>query len=703
MLQTPATRCLENVFRFYRLLMKSELVTAQHLANKAIIYVRQSTPHQTLTNQESLELQYALKKKAIELGWSSGAVEIIDTDLGLTGATTEHRTGFKEILTQVALGQIGIILSYDVTRLSRNCSDWYPLLDLCGYRHCLIADRDGVYDPGTVNGRLLLGLKGQLAEVELNTLRARLTAGLLNKAQRGDLALQLPIGLVRNSQGQVQKEPNLEIQARIQLIFDTFLRVRSASKTLRYLNEQELCLPRYARFRELHWRKPTVSAIITTLKNPVYAGACAYGRTQVIRKGPSIADKSIKHRAQPEWKILVQDKYPAYIDWDTFEKIQTMLKDNYAEYNRNKTRGVPRPGEALLQGIVYCGECGHKMGVQYKSGTRYICNYLRRQYGSPVCQSIPGNPIDTRVVELFFQAISPIELDAYTQAMTQQTETDRAIQKAHEQQLKRLRYQAKLAERQFNQVDPDNLVASELEKRWESALQELKQAQASFDKKKASTNLDSIPEELKSAFLNIGKNLPTVWDKTLLQQQKKAFLRCLIEKVVIHRREREKIHTRLVWKGGETTTLDIPVTVGSFSCVSAAKAMEEKIIELSKAGRNDQEIVEVLASNGFRSPRGLKLLESTVKNIRLKHRLFLKKSQSHPRCIQGFLTVAQVAHKIGVSTHWIYDRIHNATIKVALTHLAQYKNGLYLFPDTQQTIQMFKNLKSGRFQNLYFL
>lgn len=243
--------------------MISELVTKQHLTNKAIIYVRQSTAHQTLTNQESLELQYALKQRAMELGWPSDNIKIIDSNLGLSGSAAEHREGFKDVLAQVALNQVGIILSYDVTRLSRNCSDWYPLLDLCGYRNCLIADREGVYDPGTMNGRLLLGLKEQLAEVELSTIRARLTAGLLNKAQQGDLALQLPVGLVRDSYNTVQKDPNLEIQTRITLIFDTFLRVRSASQTLRYFNEQELSLPRYDRFRELHWKKPTIAAIVT--------------------------------------------------------------------------------------------------------------------------------------------------------------------------------------------------------------------------------------------------------------------------------------------------------------------------------------------------------------------------------------------------------------------------------------------------------
>ena len=576
--------------------MTSELVTAQHLANRAIIYIRQSTAHQTLTNQESLELQYALKQRAIELGWHPDNITIVDSDLGLSGSAADHREGFQEILTQVALNQVSIILSYDVTRLSRNCSDWYPLLDLCGYRHCLIADRDGVYDPGTINGRLLLGLKGQLAEVELSTIRARLTAGLLNKAQRGDLALQLPVGLVRDPHNIVHKDPNLEIQTRIMLIFDTFLRVKSASQTLIYFNKQDLHLPRYDRFREVHWKKPTVAAITSTLRNPAYAGAFAYGRTRTIRKGPSPKDKSLKKLLQQEWKVLVQDKYPAYISWETFEKIQTMLKENYAEYNRNKTRGVPRPGAALLHGIVYCGECGHKLCVQYKLGTYYICNALRQQYASPLCQRMPGDPIDTEVVKAFFQAISPLELDSYTQSIALQTEVEKATQKAHQQQLERLRYQVKLAERQFNQVDPDNrLVALELERRWEKTLRELRQAEESFSKRKTEALIGPLPEDLKLSFLDIGKNLPEIWSKDILsQQQKKSFLRCLIDKVVIHRSERDIVQTRIVWKGGATTTIMIPVAVGSLSQLSFAHEMEEKIIELSQAGKIDKEIAEYL-------------------------------------------------------------------------------------------------------------
>jgi DNA invertase Pin-like site-specific DNA recombinase len=274
---------------------------------------------------------------------------------------------------------VGIILSFDVTRLTRNCSDWYPLLDLCGYRGCLIGDRDGIYDPGSANGRLLLGLKGPLSELELHTIRARLTAGLLNKAQRGELALTLPVGLVRDPGGVVHKNPNLEVQHRLELVFSTFLTVRSASQVLRVFNDQGLTLPRRDRFGAVVWRKPTVAAILSILKHPAYAGAFTYGRTRTVRTGPGPRHARPQKLPLEDWKIRVNDRYPAYISWATYEQIQALLKDNYAEYDRNKTRGVPRPGKALLHGLVYCGECGHKLVVQYKTGTRYLCNSLRQQ------------------------------------------------------------------------------------------------------------------------------------------------------------------------------------------------------------------------------------------------------------------------------------------------------------------------------------
>lgn len=679
----------------------SERITPAHLERKALIYIRQSTPHQVLTNQESLRLQYALRQRAAEWGWQTEDIDVIDTDLGQSGAAAQHREGFKEVVSRVTLGEVGIILSSEVTRLSRNCSDWYPLLDICGYRRCLIADRDGIYDPASPNGRLLLGLKGQLSELELHTIRARMTAGLLNKAERGELALTLPVGLVRTETGQVVKDPNREVQARLELVFRTFLRVKSASKVLRTFKEQALQLPRSGRFGDLVWKKPSVAAILSILKNPAYAGTFVYGRSRTTRDASGKA--VVKQLPFGEWKIVVQDKYPAYISWETFERIQAMLRDNYAEYDRNKSRGVPRPGAVMLHGIVYCGECGHKMVVQYEKRNTYLCNYLRQQYLAPVCQDIPADTIDAQVVAAFLQALSPVELDAYEQTWRAQQEKVDQIQQAQEQQLKRLRYETDLAQRRYEQVDPDNrLVAAELESRWETALVAAKRAQERFVRQQNQLeNPPRLPPELKAAFTDLGRKLPEIWEQPILTTlHKKTLLRCLIDKVVIHRRRRgETVHTRIVWKGGEVTTLQIPITVGSFADLAGAEEMEQIILERSKQGQSDEEIAEHLTALGHRSPmRPDRVLPSTVKTVRLKHRIFQIRSQSHPRRVPGYLTLPQVAKAVDVTPHWIYDRINNGRIQV----VKDTKTGLYLFPDKPETLERFNQLKEGKLKNLRF-
>ena len=457
----------------------SELISPIHLKRKAIIYIRQSSPHQVINNKESLNLQYSLKQRAIDLGWKEEQIDIVDDDLGVTGSSVVLREGFKNMIAEVTLDKVGIILSYDVTRLSRNCTDWYQLLDLCAFKNCLIADRDSIYDPSDVNGRMLLGFKGQLSEMELFTIRSRLTAGLLNKAKRGELALRLPVGLIRTEQGKVLKDPNRDLQDRIELVFSIFLKLGSASKVLRFFNSNNLLLPRADFVKGIIWKKPSIASILSMLKNPAYSGAFVYGKSNYCKKELDGKRKS-KKLSMDEWKIVVKDKYPRYIDWDTFTKIQNILKDNHAEYNRNKTRGVPRCGKALLHGIVYCGECGHKMLVQYKTGTRYLCNSLRQQYGVPVCQFIPADPVDNYTVESFFKALSPVDVDLYAKALANKADLDKKISKTHIQQIQRLSYEAQIAEKRYRKVDPDNrLVADELETQWEDALAKLKDL--SFD------------------------------------------------------------------------------------------------------------------------------------------------------------------------------------------------------------------------------
>ncbi len=675
----------------------SDLIQARHLDRRAVIYVRQSSTNQVIHNQESQRLQYALTQRAENLGWHTQDIEVIDVDLGHTAATTEGRLGFQELVAQIALEEVGILIAYDATRLARNCSHWYQLLDLCGRTNCLIADRDGVYDPTSINGRLLLGLKGQISELELHTIRARLTAGILSKAERGELALTLPTGLVRLETGQVVKHPDLEVQQRIALIFETLLQQRSLAQTVRWLIEQSLNIPRHDSQGDIHWKRPKVSAIGSLVKNPAYAGAFAYGRTR-FEPSKTSGKKQGKAVSIDQWRYCVKDKYPAYISWETYETIQNMLQDNLAEYDRNKTRGVPREGKALLHGILYCGACGHKMCVQYKGGTQYLCNHLRQQTGAPVCQRIPADRIDDQVVLWFFEALSVAEIDAASGALHQVDREQEKVLSAHRQQVERLRYQTRLAERQFLKSDPDNrLVTGELERRWEDALRELKSAEQSLENIEQHAPTYALPTELVETLKDIGPHLPELWNEALLKDsQKKSLLRSLVDKVVIHRTAPDRVSTRVVWRGGAATSGEVRVSVGSFHLLSEAKEMEAQIVSLAREGHTDEAIAQQLTGQGYRSPQAAEVLTSTVRTIRLAHRILRVVHQSHPRRVPGFLTVTQLAEQLEISKYWIYDCIHNGTIQIE----KDPNKGSYLFPDQKETIKQFRQLIAGKIQQL---
>lgn len=660
----------------------SELVQSRHLNRRATIYVRQSSPNQVTTNKESQRMQYALRDRAATLGWHAHDIQVIDTDLGRSAATIDGREGYQVLIAQIALGKVGILLAFDATRLARNCTHWYQLLDLCGHHDCLIADRDGVYDPTSINGRLLLGLKGQISELELHTIRARLTAGILSKAERGELELTLPTGLVRTD-SVVTKHPNIEVQQRIDLIYATFWQQKSVAQTVRWFIKNELLLPRRDRHGDIKWKRTTAASISSFLNNPAYAGAAAYGRTR-WKKSENTGKMQEVNLPRNEWRYCVRDKFPAYISWETFEKIQLMLRDNYNEYSRNKTRGVPREGKALLHGITYCGECGHKMCVQYEGGTQYLCNQLKQQTGAPVCQLIPGDAIDDQVVAWFFEALSVAEIDVASEALRITDTEHEQVLAARQLQVDRLRYESQLAERQFMKSDPDNrLVTGELERRWEESLRELKLAEQQLAQETEAAPSYIIPEDVLEMLRDIGPRLPELWTAKLLKSsQKKALLRSLIDKVVIHRLARDQVQTRVVWHGGATTSEVVRVTVGKFAWLSGAKEMEETIERMSREGHSDKDIAAHLTNAGHRSPRADTVLESTVRIVRLRKGILRRAHQSHPRRVDGFLTIPQLAKKLGISKWWISDRINNGTIKAKKDE----KSKCYLFPDTLETL-----------------
>ena len=679
--------------------MTSELVKPHHVQRKAVIYIRQSTAQQVMSNQESLRLQYALRQRAIDLGWEQINVEVVDIDLGQSGATITRREGFKDVIARVTLGEVGIILSYEVTRLARNCTDWYPLLDLCGYRQCLIGDRDGVYDPGSANGRLLLGLKGTISEVELHTLRGRLTAGLLSKAERGELALLLPAGLERSDDGLVTKDSNLEVQQRIALVFAAFLELGSVGKVIRSFRDHALTVPRRTRFSDIAWRTPTVSMVLGILKNPAYAGAFVYGRTGSCHTTYSSGKLMTVRRPMTEWKIVLRDRYPAYLDWESFERIQKMLSDNYAEYQRNKTRGAPRDGAAVLQGITWCGQCGHKMNVEYKAANRYVCNFLQRSQGGPLCQHLRADPIDAQVVAAFFAAVGPAELEAWTRAREARQQSEEALIRAEAQQVERLRYQAHLAERQYNRVDPDNrLIAAELERRWEMALRELRQAEEAIVRRRAAEGeMEDLSLEERGDFLSLGPKLPELWQTPEMSRaDKKALLRSLIEKVVLKRTVRDLIEIRIVWRGGEVSELQVNPSVHALGALSRGAELEARLLELARQNLDDATIAETLTQEGYRSARRLYVPVRTVQIIRQRHRVLRQETCVRVPHTVGWLTISELAARTQISRYWINRSIRNGIIKIHRDIRAKR----FLFPDTADTIAGIHALRSGKRKHL---
>jgi DNA invertase Pin-like site-specific DNA recombinase len=657
-----------------------------------VVYIRQSSPQQVINHRESLRLQYDLRQRATACGWPESAVDVIDADLGLTGRTTRGRAGFAELVSRVTLGEVGIIFSYDVTKLARNCSDWYQLLDLCGFRRCLIGDHDGVYDPSAINGRMLLGLKGQISELELHTIKARLTAGLLNKARRGDLAQRLPVGLVRDLSGRVVKHPDQEVRERIDLIFVMFLRVRSVHGLVRELTAARLLIPRRESGRDgaVVWRRPTAAALSSLLRNPAYAGTFVYGRTRFLPRVPG--GPARKHPLPPEqWQFMVPDKYPAYIDRDTFARIQAVLHDNYQEYARRRSRGVARSGTALLQGLAYCGHCGRKMTVQYHAAARYLCRAHKEQGGGPECQRVPIAPVDAWVVRCFWEALSPAELDRYDAAVAALDEQRSRLRRARDLQLERLRYEARLAEKQYRLADPENrLVAAELERCWEQALRALRQAEEEARAPEATA--EPMTDELRRQLDEARPTLRQMWDEGALSNvRKKELLRALIDKVVLRRPVGDKCEVRIVWKGGDwtTTALDLPVV--AYAEMGGGEGLIAEVLRRARAGQPDRQIAAELTAAGFHAPLKRRLSVSSVRAIRLRHGVLSRKVEFRRRGLPGWISLGDAARRLGEHPAWAYYLIRHGRLLIQ----RDPEIGLYLVPDNKRSLQQLKQLLRG--------
>ena len=627
-------------------------VTTSHLSRNAYLYVRQSTLRQVLENTESTHRQYALRERAVALGWSSDRIIVIDTDLGQSGASAADREGFQRLVTEVGMGRAGIVLGLEVSRLARNSTDWHRLLEICALAGTLILDEDGVYDPGHFNDRLLLGLKGTMSEAELHVLRARLRGGILNKARRGELQWRLPVGFAYDTQGRVVLDPDVRVQQSVRLLFDTFERTGSAWATVKAFRQQEIAFPRHMihgrRGAEIVWRPLDHYLVLHVLHNPRYAGAFVFGRHRT-RKLPD-GRATYETLPQDQWAVCLKGSHPGYVTWEQFEANQRRLRELRQARAEERANSVPREGNALVQGIVICGRCGQRMTIRYNESRgalspRYICAIETVKQGLPVCQNIPGASIDAAVGALVLEAISPLTLDTALAVHDElQARLDQA-DRLRRQHVERRRYEAEIARRRFLQVDPDNrLVASSLEADWNDKLRDLRGAEEEYERHQ---RLDRavLSAEQREGVLKLATDFPRVWrDPRTPMRERKRLVRLVIEDVTLLKRGEITVHVR--FKGGTTKSVVLPRPL---SAAEIRKTKPDVIKEIDRLleDHTEGEIAAILNARGFCSGEKKPFHRLMVQRLRHEYRLVSRYARLRRR---GLLTLAQIAKKLRVRT-----------------------------------------------------
>jgi len=625
-------------------------VTAEHLARTAYLYVRQSTLRQVHTNTESGQRQYALRQRAIQLGWPVEQIVVIDTDQGQSGASAADREGFQRLVADVGLGKAGIVLGLEVSRLARNNADWHRLLEISALAGTLICDEDGLYDPADFNDRLLLGLKGTMSEAELHFIRARLQGGILSKARRGELPMPLPVGLVSDPAGKVVLDPDRGVQDALRHLFETFERTGSARAVVYAFHRDGLLFPsrirKGPRKGELAWNELTHSRALRTLHNPRYAGAFVYGQRRT-RKTPD-GRTTTRQMPREEWTVLIPDAHPGYLTWEQFEHNQQLLASNAYAHGTDRAAGPAREGPALLQGLAVCGRCGRRMTIRYHQRRDtlvpdYRCANDNIQRNGPVCLNLPGHTIDRTIEQLLLQTVTPLALEV---ALTVQAElearADQADQLRHSH-VERAHQHAELARRRYLAVDPDNrLVADTLEADWNDTLRALQAAQDEYDRQTASAKA-ALDEKRKTQIRQLATDFPKLWTNPATPaRERKRIARLLIEDVTLNKTDQIHLHVR--FRGGQTASLTIPIPLNSWK---ARKTDPDtfKMLDRLLDDHTDGETAKQLNAAGRRTGMNKPFTSHIIVQLRRAHDL-----RSHHQRLQarGMLTIEQTAQRLGV-------------------------------------------------------
>jgi len=645
-------------------------ITEQHQRKPAYVYLRQSTPGQVRHHRESTERQYALREKARELGWSEAAIHILDRDLGMSGSQMAGRADFKTLVADVSMGQVGAVFALEASRLARSNLDWHRLLELCALTQTLVIDEDGCYDPADFNDGLLLGLKGTMAQAELHFLHQRLQGGKLNKAKKGELRFPLPVGYCYDQEGRIFPDPDEEVRGAVELVFRLFRETGSAYAVVQRFGERGLRFPKRAYGGawdgKLVWGRLTHSRVLSLLKNPSYAGMYVYGRYQYRRKISSEGEieKQVQAVAMPEWTVRLSEHHEGYITLEEFLTNRERLEKNRTNGATTVLSGPAREGLALLQGLLLCGYCGRALTVRYRGNGGiypiYECNWLHREgLATKNCLNFRCDLLDPMVTEEVLQALQPAELELSWAALRELERRDQTIMHQWQMRLERAEYEAALAERRYQEVDPSNrLVASTLERRWNDALvqwQDLKKQAAEFQRHEARV----ATAEQKEKVLALARDLPRLWHAPTTQaKDRKRMLRLLIKDITVEKAPQEKqlsVHIR--WQGGACSHLRAQLPPNMADRMRYPAALVDRVRDLAQS-LSDAQIVDQLNQEGLVSALGKPFTVSMIKWIRYSYKIPAAKLQ-HP----DELTVQQVAERFGVNPNVVYYWIEHGVIQ----------------------------------------
>lgn len=654
-------------------------VAAEHLSRNAYLYIRQSTLRQVMENTESTQRQYALRQKAITLGWLNEQVVVIDSDLGESGASTD-RAGFQRLVSDVGLGRAGIVIGLEVSRLARNSSDWHRLLEICALTQTLILDEDGLYDPSHFNDRLLLGLKGTMSEAELHVLRARLNGGRMNKARRGELNFLLPVGLTRDSQDRVILEPDQQVQQTLNLFFQTYERLGTATAVVKEFRNQDLLFPRKiqrgVRKGEILWGELEHSRALQVLHNPRYSGTYVYGRHRVDRSGSKKAPVALPI---DEWEIVIPQAHPGYISWEQYQRNLKQLRECAQAHGKDRRQSPAGAGPALLQGLAVCGRCGQRMTLRYntRDGRQvptYVCQRQGIERAQPICQSIPGQTLDAEIGNLLLEMMTPLTLDVSLAVQQELQQRQEEVEQVRRQHLDRMQYQADVARQRYMEVDPRHrLVADTLETEWNQALRELAQAKEEHERQRVRDHLQ-LDDQTRQKVQELVRDFPRVWnDPQTSHQQRKRILRLLVEDVTLLK-EKKTIQTHIRFRGGMTRSLEVSKPLNAGEARTTHPEIIHQIDTLLDQ-HTTAEIAHILNEQGKLSGEGKPFSNLIIRRLCRDYQL---KSRYDRLREQGLLTVTELAEQLEVTPTTINTWRRNGLLR---THRYNGKEFLYDPPD----------------------